>query len=67
MTGEKPVDVSSGQTFETPVAGDTEVLLRDVARITVSAGAAAGALKDAADKAQEELDRLLRDVGYLRR
>lgn len=61
--GEKLIDLGAGQSFETVVAGDVELVLRDIARISVSGGAATSALKDAAEAAEDHLDRLLRDTG----
>lgn len=61
--GEKPIGLRAGQSFETVVAGDVELVLKDIARISVSGGAATLALQDAAQAADEHLAKLLRGAG----
>ncbi len=62
-TGEKPIGLRAGQSFEAVVAGDVELILKDVARICVSGGAATLAVQDAAQAADEDLTKLLKAAG----
>ena len=60
---EKSIGLRTGQSFETALAGDVELVLGDIARIGVSGGNATRALQDASEAADEHLVTLSREAG----
>jgi len=61
-SGDELSDLSAGESFETPVAGDVELTLGNVARVTVTGGAGGRAFQEASSAAEERLAGLYRSV-----